>query len=122
SRFLFAEICSELRSSEISSLINLCLDENEQVSLASTHYYLYFNKKMGTKFFWGRKIVGFPRNLPPELFYLDFGGESFSHFEGVPINLDDLKLEQIGGQIAVWEEKFDQKIEKMLLSIDAKSL
>ena len=120
-RFIFAEITSELKSSEISSLLQICLNENEKVSLASSKYYLYFNQDKGKKIFWGRKIVGFPQNLPTPLFYQDFGGEKVEQAELAAFPLEHLTAEEFWRKKVAWEEKFDQKIQKMLLSIDLDS-
>lgn len=121
SRFLFAPINSSLRSSEISSLIQLCLNANENTCLASGKYYLYFDKSLGEKLFFGKMILGFPQNLEAPLFYQDFGGEKVLHQQIESFNLEELSLLQIKRKMQSLEEKFDHKIEKVLFSIDIES-
>lgn len=119
SRFLFAKLTSEFKSSEISAIIHSVLPFNPRVKIASPHYYLFYHKDEGL--FFGKKIIGLPTELPANLIYRDFGGEKIKSFKGGRKQLSWPDTSSFHVFVKELSDEFDQKIEKMIIVIDTQS-
>lgn len=120
SRFLFSKLTSDTKSSEVSALIQEILPHNPRVQISSKNYYLYYDEMEGL--FFGRKIIGHPSQIKAPLFYKDFGGETVESFKVGDFSLFDLSFSRFQELKTSWEQKFDHKIQKMILQINIDSL